>query len=825
MNNIIKYTVLSYLFTCFSVNLYAQRTTYPDYLYEEFRKTPSPANNMKIKINPTELLWPSVKYWEGRDVVYNVYLSRDSLFSEVATLVSKNQKACFYNPHKKLNPGTWYWKYDIVDKNSIETKGTYSFIVPPKIVTFETPCFTDFINNISKKHPRIMNQGNDINYIRKQMTNYPAYNMIVNKAIDALDFKIYEGPVTDMDPAKEKKLQKVTGTEIKRYHDLLQCYVLTGEKKLFDNLLSRINILLTWPTHDLLGSQVLTALSLGYDVLFDELSTDLKKQMLLRIEQQMCKGLDKWPGIIETRQVENHFWQMEISGNFCAALATIHDSNVARDMLEYTYELFIARFPNLSTKDDGGWAEGMGYFAVNNSCVIDMALWMKKIAGVDVFQMPWYKNLADYYTYFAPVNGQVEGFGDSHERKGNGNKEGTSVSFILSCESHYPSANYRLMSQFKAAKDKSTFLSSIEPWYQIVNAIHFDPQKLKLPDSIPNEKVFHSTGLAAMHTDIKNVEKSTSVYFRSSPFGAKGHMHANQNSFNIARKGERIFYSSGYYTSFADPHSMTSYRNTRASNTILVNGCGQAFGHEGYGFIKRSLAGEEITYVCGDATAAYKPTIDKQFLTMNFENGVKETKAYGIGDAKLKLFERHLAFIRPDIVVIYDVLESEQDCDWTFLLHTMKGQQPNIDKTGTLRVVTPLNAACVNVFGSSFIQSSYTDQFFSPAIDFKKKYAEGVPNQYHVSYKTTTKSKAMRFLAVLQLGEKDSKLTPVYPNHKGEIRLGDIIITTEMDLTKPAKMSIKTRKTLLDIQSQKTILKDGVKNEICYDQYPEQMGM
>lgn len=263
-------------------------------------------------------------------------------------------------------------------------------------------------------------------------------------------------------------------------------------------------------------------------------------------------------------------------------------------------------------------------------------------------------------------------------------------------------------------------------------------------------------------------------------------MHANQNSFNIARKGERIFYSSGYYTSFADPHSMTSYRNTRASNTILVNDCGQAFGHEGYGFIKRFLAGKEITYVCGDATAAYKPTTDKQFLTMNAENGIKETQAYGVGDSKLKLFERHLAFIRPNLIVIYDVLESEQDCNWTFLLHTMKDQQPTIEKSGTLRVVTPLNTACVNVFGSSFIQPFCTNQFFSPAIDFKKKYKE-VPNQYHISYKTAKKSKRMRYLAILQLGENGDKLTPIHPNHKGEIRLGDITISAEMSPTKPAK--------------------------------------
>ena len=76
--------------------------------------------------------------------------------------------------------------------------------------------------------------------------------------------------------------------------------------------------------------------------------------------------------------------------------------------------------------------------------------------------------------------------------------------------------------------------------------------------------MFAGVGLAALHTDVLNSARDTAVYFRSSPFGAKGHMHANQNAFNLSRRGEPLFYSSGYYTSFGDPHSLSSYRHTRA---------------------------------------------------------------------------------------------------------------------------------------------------------------------------------------------------------------------------------------------------------------------
>ena len=137
---------------------------YPFYLYEEYRKTPSPINGVKVKLNPTELQWPSVKVWEHRDVTYNVYLSQDSSFPQGQTMRGESLSYCFYNPHKALKPGVWYWKYEIVDKRSgeKETKGVYSFMVEEGTEKFETPTFEEFISNVNSRHPRVINKGNDL---------------------------------------------------------------------------------------------------------------------------------------------------------------------------------------------------------------------------------------------------------------------------------------------------------------------------------------------------------------------------------------------------------------------------------------------------------------------------------------------------------------------------------------------------------------------------------------------------------------------------------------------------------------------------------------
>ena len=812
---ILNFIISICLFGMLSVQ--AQTVQWPDYLYEEWRKTPYPAKDIEVMTNPSPLLWPSVKHLESREVYYNVYLSRDNNFPEEKTQKSLNQRACFYNPHRRLEPGRWFWKYEEVDTTNgkVESKGVYSFIVSPDSKGVETPSFEDFLHKIPISHPRIMNYGHSIEEIRRKAISHPLYESIVAKARKAVTQKIYRGAVSDRDPAKNKALNQTTGKEISTFRQLLEGYILTGDQQMLDVLINRLGVLLTWPTNDLLGSQSLSALSMSFDVLYDVLSEETKLQILNVIERQLETGLKQWPGVIEARHVENHFWQMVIAGNFKAALATVHHLKAAREMLEYTYGIYIARFPNLGTPE-GGWSEGEGYYSVNQSSIVDMSLLLKTLGGANIYQMEWFRNLTDYFTYFAPVAAPISGFGDMHERVPSGSNKGSSEMLILGHEENNREALYRLFSVLRPTSsfygeeandqyDKEYYLkqlSNIEPWYQIVNNIRLNPADYQTPPAKPFDKVLYGVGLGALHTSVLNPATDATVFFRSSPFGAKGHMHANQNSFNLSRKGERLFYSTGYYTSFSDPHALSSYRHTRAHNTILVNGCGQAFGHEGYGCIKRHIEGELLSYICGDATPAYHPTVDKQFIQLCNENGIKQTPEHGFADAKLKKFERHLTFIRPDIVVIYDVLESQEPSEWSFLLHTV---QPSIlSEQGELSLVTKRSQARVNVYGSTVLKSEWTDQFHLPAIDFKKKYKNGVPLQYHSTYTNKKKTDKMRFLAIIRLSDESVMPLTVESKGKNRWKVGDVEIEAEMDSRKPAKAIIKYKGSTLSINKNNT---------------------
>lgn len=754
----------------------------PPTIYEEWRQSPTPAGGIAVAENPPALQWASVKHWEGREVRYRVELSDDATFPAGRTIRGAEQRACFFNPHRALAPGTWHWRYEIRDGTNQVIKGPYSFRVPTNAVVFASPDFATFLAGLPTNHPRVMTQGRTLAEVRAAAGGHPMAREIVAQGRKAATAAIYDGPVRDSDPARGRALERKASGEVRALQSVIEAYVLTGDVNLRDAAFRRLAVMLAWPTDDLLGSQVLTVLAMAFDALHEELSADLRARLLAVLDRQLRHGLAAWPGQIEGRQVENHFWQVELSGNFTAALATFDVLPASREMLEYTYELFLARFPNLAGPD-GGWAEGLGYFGVNESAVVDMALLLKRVGHVDVFQKTWYRSLADYFIYFAPVGGRMDGFGDMHDRVGNGNL-GHAMMLVVGNETGDPKA------LFRAAALAQADPRPVEPWYQVVQRVAFDPARVLPPSGLPQSRMFRGVGLAALHTDVLDSSHDTAVYFRSSPFGAKGHMHANQNAFNLSRCGEPLFYSTGYYTSFGDRHSMSSYRHTRAHNAILVNGCGQAFGHEGYGWIKRYLDGGPISYVCGDATMAYRQTVDRQFLDMLKESGIAPTRENGYGDSRLRLFERHLLLVRPDTVVIYDVLEAEVASEWSLLLHAMV--KPELREQGTIRLLTTKSGLEGLVTGSQPLKYGLSDQFWSPPVDIKKKYG-AMPAQYHLTCTTKQTTRAMRFLTVLRMSDRDTRPESIMRgNEPGTFNVNGIAIRAELDVAKPARLAVET---------------------------------
>ena len=219
--------------------------------------------------------------------------------------------------------------------------------------------------------------------------------------------------------------------------------------------------------------------------------------------------------------------------------------------------------------------------------------------------------------------------------KPNGTRVGYADALARECNNPWAAAYVRTILQKEPDIMEKTFLgkSGDLTWYRCTTKKVLPKEGHTLAE-LPMAKVFNETGIGTMNTSLGDIDKNAMLSFRSSSYGSTSHALANQNAFNTFYGGKAIFYSSGHRTGFTDDHCMYSYRNTRAHNSILVNGMTQKIGTEGYGWIPRWYEGEKIAYMVGDASNAYGKVTSPLWLKRGELSGTQYMQFGGMNAAE-----------------------------------------------------------------------------------------------------------------------------------------------------------------------------------------------
>jgi hypothetical protein len=304
---------------------------------------------------------------------------------------------------------------------------------------------------------------------------------------------------------------------------------------------------------------------------------------------------------------------------------------------------------------------------------------------------------------------------------------------------------------------------------------------MKLPQplnesSLPQAAVFPDIGVAYLHTTVQDASTDLMLSVRSSPYGPMAHAHADQNCFNIAYGGKRLFYNTGYRPAMGDPHFLGWYKQTQGHNGVLIDGKGQPFSDGAYGWIPRFLHGRQISYTVGDASNAYSGT----------DEGVKT-------DHGMKTFRRHFLLLRPSTIVIYDELEANHDAEWSWLLHNDSGLQMN-PENNTILAKNEVTYARLSLFGSAPVDFRITDQFSVPVNNWTNKIDEEgdtliFKNQWHFKGVSKEKSAKMRYLAVIQV-KPDGSFEQVLHQKDGSFRVGNWNLKAQLDASKTANLQV-----------------------------------
>lgn len=756
---------------------------------------------------------------------YFFELSQDSTFRR-NVIRSKPKSWSFYNPYRILDKGKWYWRYgvalDTAPKNVTWSNRTYSFTITGKERQVVYPTPEQLAKRVDEKGPHVFLLPDEIGKLLPE--SHPdikkrLLNSFKRSLSDSREFKVsvdttdYPKHLTKAGIHRHftlKSLKQFTALS-DEVRSLLYAYLLTGEqqykKKGLEGFYSLDNEYHTTMMRytarpgfpdDFTVEQHTKTMNLILDAFADDLSDEWKHkivELLYKIKKEGYLNYYKQLEFSEHAVYKAHLWQMCVYTLLSSSIILAPYKEEAKQWMEYAYELWLYRNP-AGGRTDGGWHAGNGYFGANERQLTFNPLFLSKLMNYNYFNHPWYQNVSKYLTYSAPYGNPGLAFGDGNGFMGSAQQNLSEVLAYIFPDN--PWNLWRMKSCEKVTPVRAKFNLAQESVWSLLtvwnNYKKPDYENTKAPEELA--AVFPDIGYVGMHTDFEHPGKNLLVNFRSCPFGQLNHAHPSQNAFNIAYGGEPLFWRTGHYAT-STAHSAFSFKHTRAHNSILADGIGQACDVSGYGWIARFATGKKISYALGDASNAYSGVDEKLGEKFKRRNKIDISRRTGFGNPGVSRFRRHIALLRPRFVVVYDELEAKTPVQWTFRLNARDSMRKEAENH--ISTANKWADADAYLFCNKQVDAEVTDQFMAIPIDVQGKLKNGkdrYPNHWHCSLTTSDKLKSTRFLTIIEVTPKgESRIfradMKVDKEGYSQWTVGDYQIKAQMDADKPSFLEVK----------------------------------
>ncbi|MHC4582824.1 MAG: DUF4962 domain-containing protein, partial [Planctomycetota bacterium] len=373
----------------------------------------------------------------------------------------------------------------------------------------------------------------------------------------------------------------------------------------------------------------------------------------------------------------------------------------AEDWVWFAMNVFFNTYPVWSD-DDGGWHEGVSYWA---SYIGRFTWWadvMREAMGINAYDKPYFSKIGYYAMYLMPPGKVSGGFGDGANRY----RASNLVPLMSQLAAQAGNGHWQwYVEQMGGPRATSGYIGFIRGALPKVEA--------EAIDDLPVSKLFRGIGQAYLNTTLASADQDVQVIFKSSPMGTQSHGSEANNSFALWAYGQRLLIRTGRYYNYGGPHHRWS---TRSVNNITVNG--------GQGQAKRTAKaqGEIVAFkttpaidvVIGEAAGAYEPPLER--------------------------FMRAIIFVKPELIIVYDRLEAKEPSVYEYWLHAVN----NIDVDNQHRIqVRNGDVVCDIDFltptGLTFEQTDQYDPNPIPSITLR---------EWHLTATTPEKAKRMEFVTL-----------------------------------------------------------------------------
>jgi len=627
-----------------------------------------PVDGSVVAVNPPSFIWPG----QSDSSNYFVELSRSSTFTPLHASFG-NLTTNYLNVEEALDPATWYWR--VRGEGHGEYGPVRSFTIPPSAIRFPYPGTEELLNALAP-HPRILRNAAEFASLRTnhELRETIAYKELLHEAEELLEnpwellpndshvedrwpslealkksapegrrrvfFLNEDGSVLLIDQARGRGIINRLGSEAVK---LALAGQLTGDEnysraaagRLATLAPYRVDLHLDWrASHDTVVyfyEHGLKDAAVAYDWSFYHLRAQDKAAIQDHI---IYHGEAAYEWLRDIVNIEKNFLsshpQQAMSQLTITALSLGNDRSESHDWLEMLLPQYYNRLPWLN--DDGGYFEGQTY-GHKLQWIQEVAQSIRSATGMNLFQMPAMSNTARFWVYCMSLNSWYAHNGDIYSLLWSQPSPRDAV--IANTFAHvYNSPELAWWSE-------NTFANPRTSIFEVLNNPLPTP---KPPFQWPYSGGFIGTGQTAAYSQLHDLG-ATAVYFRSSPWGAHSHAHADQNSFVIHSHGDILAADTGYYSYYGDTHHKQFTRATISHNSILIDGKGQIDGGEGKGRIAAFLDTPMLSISVGDASQSYETPLER--------------------------FSRFLIYDRSGGLIVGDLLRAEEPFTSTWLFNNL----------------------------------------------------------------------------------------------------------------------------------------------------------
>lgn len=694
-----------------------------------------PADGEQTYVNPPAFNWIPA---EGVDT-YIMQYSRSRSFDPAHTTTVRNIDMTVHIPMEMLEPGTWYWRYGYTDDGYDRYSRARRFEIPEKATAFPYISVDEVISRVPRERPRVYFTPELVDQIRSDTTG--KYDHLTRPVIEeaeqalAMDEELFKEPLPWEEYADSTfpdegfwSVYRVKRSELRpfawRMQTVAQAYLYTGDMRFAEEARRRLMHFATWdvdgPSSALwptaMGMDLAQLMPHVFDWIYDILSDQERRKLIdvigARMEQINKEVHRARP--MEARPFRSHPGRM-VGFAIEGAIVLAHEDARARDWLDYTLRLMWSTYPAWGGAP-GGWQEGPNYWASYMGRIVPLVIELDRL-GVPLKDKPFFRNTGWYGLYAAYPGRPSQAFGDSQHRPVS--EQHGRVSYGLS--SLYGNPWFRWHAEQTGSGDPSGPAA-----FSL-----YDPDlESRSPADLPQSRLFEDVGYVAMHSNMADPENNVMLFFQSNPYGAVSHNHASQNAFVIEAWQEPLTITSGYREAHGTAHHRQWIRQTKAHNSILVDNEGQpARDRTARGTIIEFEEHGDYVYATGDATEAYS--------------------------GRLKRFHRHVLFLRPDVFVIIDDLETDgRASTFQWLLHAKNEIQVDdenrvmVSRHGKARLI-------VRLLTPGNLEISQTSGFDPPLQKELINDPEIGRDQYHLTATTLDPASSKRIVSVMQVEREE----------------------------------------------------------------------